>query len=599
MFQNFESEIPRGDYKERINLIRSCLIEDGLDGFILPRTDAHQNEFIEKHDARLEWATGFTGSAGKCLILVDFCYVFVDGRYSLQVEREIDPKIFRNLDSGKVSFYDWLKKNFKGRTIGVDPRLHSASELLHAKKICSSKIKFKCCENPVDKVWKTQPKPSKSLPKPHQRRFSGEDYSVKKQIILKELSKNKADVIILTKPESVCWLLNIRGKAIKHFPVVKCFFILNKNGEGALFLFNTKISSTLRKHLGASINIQDINQFTAYLTMLKNLCVQLDLSSCSFSIYQCAKSKSKKVIQAKDPCELNRAIKNKIEIKGCIDAHLIDGLAFTKFLYWFDGIKNKETLDEIRITNKIELLRRNTGQLKDIAFDTICASGKNAAMAHYRVTENTNRQLEKNSLLLIDSGGQYEFGTTDLTRTISVGRPGPEMIKTFTLVLKGMIAVSQLRWPAGLTGKEIDILARTALWRHGYDYDHGTGHGIGSYLSVHEGPQAISRKNNVPLRSGMILSNEPGYYKPGYFGIRIENILLVTESHKTSSFDKNMLRFKTLTTVPLDKKLIDPTLLSDIEKDWINAYHTKVFKKLGEFLNADSKSWLKKICEPI
>ena len=220
-------------------------------------------------------------------------------------------------------------------------------------------------------------------------------------------------------------------------------------------------------------------------------------------------------------------------------------------------------------------------------------------MAHYRVTENTNRHLEKNSLLLIDSGGQYEFGTTDLTRTISVGRPGPEMIKTFTLVLKGMIAVSQLRWPAGLTGKEIDILARTALWSHGYDYDHGTGHGIGSYLSVHEGPQAISRKNNVPLRSGMILSNEPGYYKPGYFGIRIENILLVTESHRTSSLDKNMLRFKTLTTVPIDKKLIDPTLLSDIEKDWINAYHRKVFKKIAEFLNEDCKLWLKKICEPI
>ena len=599
MFQSFETTLPRGDYKRRINRIRTCLIEEAIDAFILPRTDTHQNEFIEQHDARVEWATGFTGSAGKCIILKDSCYLFVDGRYSLQVEKETDPKIFKCLDSGEFPFYDWLKQKLKGKVIGIDPRLHSASEILYAQRICAKKLQFQFCENLIDRVWKNQPKPSRALPKPHPKRFAGVDADIKKQGLLKELSNNKADSIILTKPESICWLLNIRGNAIRHFPVVKCFFIFHKTGRGTLLLGNTKISEILKKHLGARVDIMDITRLTDCLKLLHGRRVQLDLSTCPFSIYQYVKIISRKVIEADDPCALKRAIKNEVEIKGSINAHLLDALAFTKFLHWFDNVTDKESLDEIQITKKIEQFRQNTGQLKDISFDTICASGANAAIVHYRVTKSTNQKLKKDSLLLVDSGAHYKFGTTDLTRTIAIGSPNSEMIKIFTLVLKGMIAISQLKWPAGLTGKELDILARTALWKYGYDYDHGTGHGVGSYLSVHEGPHGISRKNRVPLRSGMIVSNEPGYYKPSCFGIRIENILLIREFTPEYPSNKAMLEFQTLTLVPLDKKLIDVDLLSESEKCWINAYHKKVFKKIGSFLNYSSKQWLKEICKPI
>jgi Xaa-Pro aminopeptidase len=448
-------------------------------------------------------------------------------------------------------------------------------------------------------VWIQKPARVGLSIKAHPLKFSGVRSKVKLAKILESLIINEIDALILTKPESICWLLNIRGNDIAHTPIVQCLAIVKQNSRLQLFIRDTKIPKNILSLIGEEIEIIDECLFASYVSTFESQRVQVDPTTCPMAIFSTLESNSNTVIENNDPCVLPKAIKNKTERKGSKAAHLIDGSAFVKFLHWLDLNLKNPNLDEISVTQKLEEFRRATGLLEEIAFDTICGSGSNGAIVHYRVNKTSNKKIKNNNLLLIDSGGQYKMGTTHLTRTVAVGQPSWNMIDAFTRVLKGMIAISTLKWPSGLSGQHIDSLARSSLWSVGLDYDHGTGHGVGSYLSVHEGPHGISTKNTVPLEDGMIVSNEPGYYEPGAFGIRIENILLVQKGSQRVGSLKQMLAFETLTLAPIDKTLINQKILTNDEKAWLNNYHKLVQTKITPLVPLDAQVWLKKVCQPI
>lgn len=598
MYQNFNVLAP-APYRKRILKLRSILKEHNLDGFLVPRSDLYQNEYIEPCDARLEWLTGFTGSAGLCLVTKKSAFIFVDGRYVTQVSKEIDTTLFTVLQSSKISFKDWLQLNCKKKLIGYDPWLHSVSEITNICDINNPKADIKQCINLVDLIWTEKPSRVDLSIKIQDQKFSGASSQIKRKAISSVLANKKIDAVILTKPDSICWLLNIRGRDIVHTPTIQCLAIVKKNSDVKLFIRDKNLPANIANFLGDEVEVLDQESFPSFILDLKDQNIQIDPSSCPIAIYNLLKSGNKTIIQDADPCLIPKAIKNSTEIKGCKKAHLVDATSFIRFLHWLDSKKETENLDEILVTRKLEEFRNSSGLLEEIAFDTICGFGSNGAIVHYRVTEKTNKRIENNNLLLIDSGGQYKMGTTDLTRTIAIGEPTQKMIDIFTLVLKGMITISNLKWPEGLSGQSIDSFARRSLWSRGLDYEHGTGHGIGSYLSVHEGPQGITRKNNVPLEAGMIISNEPGYYEVGEFGIRIENILLIKKIKKKNHPNNQMLGFETLTLVPIDKKLINVKLLSEEEKMWFNSYHKLVFKKIAPLLDSKIRNWLSDKCASI
>ena len=458
---------------------------------------------------------------------------------------------------------------------------------------------MKKSENLIDIVWTDRPQRISQLIETHPKKFSGSSSKSKRKIISELLIKANTDAVILTKPESICWLLNIRGKDVVHTPIIQSLAIIFKNSDVRLFLRETNIPRKVQAFLGNDIKVMNQTTFMENISCFKGQTVQIDPTSCPVAVFHSMASICKNIIQDEDPCVLPKAIKNSTEIRGARMAHLEDAVAVINFLDWLDSKNDGTLLDEIVLTKKLEYFRTKSSMLEDISFDTICAYGSNGAIVHYRVTERTNKKIKNNNLLLIDSGGQYRTGTTDLTRTIAIGKPKKRMIDIFTYVLKGMIAISDLKWPIGLSGQNIDSFARSYLWSIGLDYDHGTGHGIGSYLAVHEGPQGISKKNNVSLKPGMLVSNEPGYYETGEFGIRIENILLVEKLPKTRKVKKQLLHFQTLTLVPIDKKLININLLTANEKQWLNNYHADILKKIGPLLPNKTKAWLKKSCKPI
>ena len=595
MYQNFKG--PKlALNKNRIQKLRTEIQKHYLDGFLIPRSDMHQNEYIEPCDARLEWMTGFTGSAGMCLITLESAFIFVDGRYTIQVKKEVDKDLYVIVQNSEISFTNWFKANCHGQTIGYDPWLHTVSGMVNLTNLKDNKIILKECVNLVDLIWNQKPKRIPQLITTHPRKFSGSNSIEKRDLISKAISRNGADAVILTKPESICWLLNIRGKDISHTPIVQSLAIFYKNAKIKLFLRETKLSSKILSFLGKDVKILSQLSFKKIISSLRHKNIQIDPSSCPTAILNSLKSKNKNIIQSADPCLHLKAIKNSTEIKGARQAHLIDAAALSNFLCWLETDGKTKQLDEIMIAKKLEEFRQKTNLLEELAFDTICGFGSNGAIVHYKVNEHTNRKIEDHNLLLIDSGGQYRMGTTDVTRTIIIGRPKQEMINVFTHVLKGMIAVSDLKWPQGLSGQHIDSLARSPLWSIGLDYDHGTGHGIGSYLSVHEGPQGLSRKNSTKLEAGMIISNEPGYYKTGKFGIRIENALLVKKLPKKMTPKDKMLYFETLTLVPIDKRLINVAILTEKEKDWLNNYHNQVYKKISPLVTTKTKNWLKENC---
>lgn len=593
MFQSFESATSPDTGAARLKLLRAELSKEGLDGFLIPRADAHQGEYVVARDMRLAWLTGFTGSAGFCAVLQDKAGVFIDGRYTLQVRDQIDLNCFTPVSWPETKLESWLPKSGK---IGFDPWLHTRAEI---EKLRNAGINLVAIDNLIDRIWHDQPKAPLDKMVPHPLEYAGQDHADKIAHIVKNLKNSGHNAIVLTQPDAIAWLLNTRGTDLGQTPVALAFAIIHAAGNVALFMDSQKSDTTLIEHFGDTIRILSPEIFTYELSILNGpVCV--DKSTAPEAIAYLLEKQGIETIFTDDPTTLPKACKNATELQGTKQAHIRDGAAMCEFLAWVDTLNPANGISEIDIVKMLEAKRAATGKLKNISFDTICGSGPNGAIVHYRVNAQSNRTLQFNEVLLVDSGAQYLDGTTDITRTLAIGAPPPKAVHHATLVLKGMIAISRLRFPKGLTGKDIDAIARTALWAEGLDYDHGTGHGVGSYLSVHEGPQRISRLATAPLKKGMILSNEPGYYKEGAYGIRIENLIFVKAAPAIQGSDnRDMLCFETITLAPISKVMIDKNLLTGDELNWLDTYHQQVWDSLHDKVSAPTKDWLEAACAPL
>ncbi|MEL6839696.1 MAG: aminopeptidase P family protein [Pseudomonadota bacterium] len=594
MFQTFEAQSSPDQGPPRLAALRLLMAQHGVDGFLVPRADAHQGEYVADRDARLEWLTGFSGSAGFCAVLADVAGIFIDGRYRVQVRAEVADD-FTPVNWPEEKLSDWLKQNLTdGGNIAFDPWLHTVAEVKQLRDALDD-IKLTPSNNLVDAIWTDQP-PAPDAPFfVHPLEQAGESHADKRARIAVEL---KAKAAILTLPDSIAWLLNMRGADIPRNPVPHAFAILHGDGTVDLFAAAGK-TRDLGDHLGADIRIRDQDQFLDAVKVLEGP-VQLDPKSCPEIIATTLRDAEIAIIEARDPSILPKARKNAVEIAGTKTAHERDGVAMVQFLAWLDHTAPAGSLTEIDVVKALEGFRTRTNALRDISFDTISGAGPNGAIVHYRVSEQTNRAIGKNELLLVDSGGQYVDGTTDITRTMIIGEPTDEHRACYTRVLQGMIAISRVRFPKGVGGQHLDALARAPLWMAGMDYDHGTGHGVGSYLCVHEGPQSLSRRSDIALEPGMILSNEPGYYREGAFGIRIENLIVVVPAPDIpGGDDREMLSFETLTYVPFDRRLIETSLLSVQERDWIDQYHATTLNRLEPRLDRSTQDWLRAACAPL
>jgi Xaa-Pro aminopeptidase len=601
MFQDFAVRSDPSTGGPRLSALRAVLRERDLDGFLVPRADAHQGEYIAPHDERLPWLTGFTGSAGFCIALEKSAGVFIDGRYRLQVRDQVDLTQFTPVNWPQTKPADWLKQQLpEGGKIGFDPWLHTVAELEKLREeLKGSGIELVPSENPVDAIWTGQPEKPDAPMVPHPIEFSGKTHVSKCLELGAELTKAGQRAAVLTLPDSIAWLLNTRGSDIERNPVTLAFAILHDSGKVDLFLNPAKAGDGLRAHLGDKVTIRPEGEFAEALIALDGP-VRVDKDSAPAWVSDTLKAAKIEVAYATDPAILPKACKNAVELDGARAAHIRDGAAMAEFLAWLSEEAPKEYLTEIDVVAKLEAFRTATDVLRDISFDTICGAGPNGAIVHYRVTDKTNRSIARGDVLLVDSGGQYRDGTTDITRTVAVGAVPDNAKFTFTLVLKGMIGISSLRFPDGLAGRDIDALARAPLWSAGLDYDHGTGHGVGSYLSVHEGPQRISRQSHQVLKPGMILSNEPGYYREGAFGIRIENLIAVREAPPIEGADdRGMLFFETLTLAPIDRDMIKPELLTASEIRWLDAYHDRVEQALSKLCSPATRDWLHAACKPL
>lgn len=593
MFQTFTATSSPEQGPPRLKDLRQEIANAGLTGFLIPRADAHQGEYVAPCDGRLEWLTGFSGSAGFCAVLPDIAGVFIDGRYRLQVSAQVAGE-FTPVHWPETQLSQWLIAQLpNGGRIGFDPWLHTVSEVGNLRTaLAPHNISLCDCGNLVDQIWAEQPAPPTAPFTAHTLENAGETHDGKRARIAKSLI---APAAILTLPDSIAWLLNIRGSDIARNPVPQCFAILHSTGHVDLFAGTGK-AAQITEHLGDDVRIHDMSRFLPALAAM-DYPVQIDPKSCPELI----RTTLTEIPQnAADPCILPKARKNKTEVAGARAAHLRDGAAMVNFLAWLSVEAPKGALTEIDVVTKLEGFRAATNQLRDVSFETICGAGPNGAIVHYRVTDATNRAVNLRELLLVDSGGQYVDGTTDITRTIAIGPPQNEHRICYTRVLQGMIAISRARFPHGIAGQHIDALARAPLWLADLDYDHGTGHGVGSYLCVHEGPQGISRRATTAFEVGMIVSNEPGYYREGAFGIRIENLIVVEDAPNITGGDaRKMLQFETLTYVPFDRNLIDLILLSRDEIAWIDTYHAQTFDKIGPRVSGDVLAWLTAACAPL
>ncbi|MDB5495263.1 MAG: metallopeptidase family protein [Phenylobacterium sp.] len=604
MRQTFDEATDRSFGAKHVPLIRQAMAEQGLDGVLVPHEDEHQNEYLPAANDRLAWATGFTGSAGAAVILKDKAAVFVDGRYTLQVRDQVDGSLFeiRDLVEGGVPAY-LESAPARGARIGYDPRLHSP-DALERLKTAAAKAGAELrpvSTNPVDQAWGAQRPPQPVAPVvPHPLDYAGEEASKKRHRLGDELKARGADAAVLTAPASIAWLFNVRGGDVIRSPLPFGQAILNADGSARLFLDPQKVTPDLPAWLGNEVRLEAPQDLPRALADLEGQRVLVDPAQSSAWYFEALASAGAQVLRAEDPCLLPRACKNPVEIEGSRKAHARDGAALTRFLHWLATEGQTNPPDEITAVSKLEAFREETGALKDLSFDTIAGAASNGAIVHYRPTKRLNRRAEMGSLLLVDSGAQYLDGTTDVTRTVAIGEPTAEMAERFTLVLKGHLALARVRFPAGTTGSALDILARAALWAHGLDYDHGTGHGVGSYLGVHEGPQRIAKAPNaVALRPGMIVSNEPGYYKEGAYGIRIENLQVVTPAQEVKGGDRPMMAFETLTLAPIDRRLVAKALLSDEERHQLDAYHARVRSVIGPQVPAEVRAWLDEVTAPL
>lgn len=584
---------------KKIDDLRQWMKQEKLDIFLIPRADMFKGENVAPCDERLKWFTGFSGSAGTAIVAEKKAGLFVDGRYTLQAPAQVDTEVFDICPVPQTKPAQWIKDELlAGGLVGFDPWLHSLAQIRSFKKAfdLSGIIMKPINQNPIDEIWPDRPTRESNPIWHHDLKYAGKTSQEKRGAIKESFVEKDIAAVLITDTESVSWLFNIRGKDVPNTPLVQAFAWLSADGDDVLFIDQSKISNEVKLSFDIDIVIEDLSEISDKIKLVSELgtTVQVDPNSCPYALYNVLTSCAISLSENQNPCLMPKACKNSVEIPGAKKAHVTDGVALVKFMHWFESEVSKGNLDELSVVDKLHDLRAQRDGFVEDSFDTIAGFGSNGAIVHYRADEKTNLSIAGNNLLLLDSGGQYHCGTTDITRTIAVGTPTAEMIDRNTRVLKGMITISQARFPVGTTGANIDILARQALWEAGIDFSHGTGHGVGSFLNVHEGPQGIHRVATSPLLPGMIVSNEPGYYKEGEYGIRIENLIFVVDDTREGE-EQKMLSFETLTLAPIDWRLIDKNLLSNSEKTWLTDYHARVLKELSDDLSSDEKEWLSSI----
>jgi len=603
-FQSFDETTEPSQAPRRVAQLRSELANRGLDGFIVPRADRQQNEYVPPSEERLAWLTGFSGSAGVAIVLRDRAALFVDGRYLLQVREQVDTSLFAIEHLIERPPEAWIETNLTaGAKLGYDPWLHTiaaAEKLAKAAEAAGASL-VAVESNPLDTIWSDRPAPPLGQVVLHDLRFAGEDASAKLARIRGEVVKSRADALVFSDPHAVAWAFNIRGADVKHTPLPLAFATVPQEGRPALYVDGRKLTNTVRDLLEELADVREPAALTGDLQLLgaAKRTVRLDQATAADALARIVRDAGGQVARGADPVALMKAVKNPVEIAGARAAHQRDGAAVVRFLAWFDREAPRGALTEIDAVAALESFRRDTGLLKDVSFPTIAGAGPNGAIVHYRVTRASNRRIEPGELFLIDSGAQYEDGTTDITRTVAIGTPSDEMRERFTRVLKGHIAIARAIYPDSTTGAQLDSFARQHLWAAGLDFDHGTGHGVGSYLSVHEGPARISKLGTAALKRGMILSNEPGYYRAGAYGIRIENLLLVIAAPAVAGAEKELNAFETLTLAPIDPRLVASDLLTTDERGWLDAYHARVAATLAPLVEADTRSWLAAATKPL
>jgi len=594
-------------YADRLAALRQQLKEDRLDGFVVPLTDEHMSEYVGSYAQRLAWLTGFQGSAGSAVVLPEEAAIFTDGRYTIQVRQQVSPSEWSYQSVPETSVAKWLQEKApNGARIGYDPWLHTADWVRQATKSLGARgaelVAVK--RNPIDAVWADRPEPSKARLVVQPEEMAGNSSAETRHEMADWLVKEGADAAVLAALDSIAWTFNVRGADVTHTPVALAYAVVNADGTADLFTESEKVGDDVAKHLGNGVRLHERAAFEPYLKSLKGKLVAVDPERSVAAISQALEAGEARILSRRDPAVLPKAIKNAAEIGGHQAAQARDGAAVSRFLRWIETEAPKGGLDEMIAADKLLGFRHEHGDLRDLSFDTISAYGPNGALPHYKGTAESNLPFKPGTLYLVDSGGQYQDGTTDITRTVPIGEPTAEMIDRFTRVLQGHIAIATALFPKGTRGSQLDSFARRPLWEAGCDYAHGTGHGVGAFLAVHEGPQRISpvgssqSGGDEPLQAGMILSNEPGYYKAGEYGIRIENLVLVVD-RQVPGGDKEMLGFDTLTFVPIEKRLIDVSMLSDRELEWLNDYHAEVLAKIGPQLEGEDKAWLETQCAPL
>lgn len=601
-FQSFSEPSDPSQVAPRIAALRAALASQGLAGFVVPRADEHQGEYVPAHMARLAWLTGFTGSAGTAVVLADKAALIVDGRYTIQSAAQTDTAIVTPTRMEETPLDKWVEANLpEGGKLGYDPWLHTVDGIAKLEKAAAAAggTLVAVAPNPIDALWRYRPAPPTAAVRAHPAEYAGETSASKLARIQQELAKAKVDALVVSDPHALAWTFNIRGGDVEHTPLPLGYAIVPRQGRPTVFLAPEKVTNEAGDAIGA---LGEIAPPAALQSQLKALGaakarVRLDSTTAAAALATLIRDAGGIPEAGADPVALMKARKNETELHGAREAHLRDGAAMARFLFWLACEAPKGGLTEIDAVAALEAERLKTGRLKDVSFTTIAGAGPNAALPHYRVTEASNRRIEP-GIFLVDSGGQYEDGTTDITRTMAVGEPTAEMRDRYTRVLKGHIAISRVVFVKGTSGAQLDALARLPLWQAGLDFDHGTGHGVGSYLSVHEGPQRLSKLGTTPLEPGMILSNEPGYYKEGEYGIRIEN-LIVVEERPIPGGDRTIYGFETITFCPYERALIDLSLLDEGEIAWINAYHAQVWGNLAPLVEGEVKDWLEQACLPL
>ena len=602
-FQSFDDLADPSQGTERIPLLRAELARRGLDGFVVPRADEHQSEYVPANAERLSWLTGFTGSAGTAVILADKAALLVDGRYTLQAASQVDTSLIEIVPLAETSAEAWIEANIgQGKVLGYDPWLHTAKGV---EALAKAAAKAGSCvraldSNPIDVVWQDRPAAPRAQIAIRSPELAGEPAAAKLARVREKLDKERVGALVVSDPHNLAWAFNLRGGDVAHTPLALGYALIPAEGRPTLFLDAFKLTNQTGEVLGGLADLAPPDALGPALEKLgaAGAKVRFDQGTAASALIERLREAGGNPDNGSDPITLMKAVKNAAEIAGTRTAHLRDGAAVTRFLHWLEREAPSGRVSEIKAAEALEAFRAESGALRDVSFPTISGSGPNGAIVHYRVTRSTDRNLAPGELYLCDSGAQYEEGTTDITRTVAVGEPSAEMRDRFTRVLKGHIAVATALFPKGSSGAQLDPFARRPLWDVGLDFDHGTGHGVGAYLSVHEGPQRIAKTGHTPLEPGMILSNEPGYYKTGAYGIRIENLILV-EPREVPGGERPMLGFETLTLAPMDRRLVDTALMSPGEIAWLDEYHARVRHKLAPLLDQTTREWLNNVARPL